>query len=230
MSRSVPTPPRRSRARRAGTLSSPSAPRDTAGSPSPQTPDSQTAPSHASPSPSSTPAAPTTPAPEPATGAKDNQHATDAQTPSAVDTLYTPAAVQQCQVSIHDTREAEILDALHRGMTYTEIAQTYRASKTTIARIAHQMDAFDQGTVAKLMSIKALGALDAWETAMKTGAAMGKHAAAKDWLTHARVLDPVQSDASSGAKVTIIIGSDVSPLTPDLPQVIDITPVTSDKE
>lgn len=105
-----------------------------------------------------------------------------------------------------------ILDALAAGRTYAEIQAAERCSSATIAAIARRASEFERHTVAKLMSMKTLEALGAWEEAMRTGAKTGKHAPARDWLTHARVLEPVSSEPSVGAKVAVIIGMPGQPV------------------
>lgn len=124
-------------------------------------------------------------------------------------------------------REIEILDALARGETYREIATTYKISIATLSKIAQRRAVLESGAIANLMQSEALTALEAWKTAMATGAAAGKHAAARDWLTHSKALEPVGNEASGGAKVAIVIGMPGSPVGVDSPQVITVQQVSS---
>lgn len=146
--------------------------------------------------------------PEPASDAKDE---------SQPDTL----AVQLTAEQEREARQLQIMDALSRGESYAEIQARFTCSSATIAAIAKRMADFESGAVAKLMSVKALDMINLWQDAAVNGAKTGKHAPAKDWLLHARVLDPVQSDSGSGAKVAVIIGAPGQPVT--LPNVQVIT-------
>lgn len=206
---SAPQPKRSSRARSAGTRSSPSAPPATAGSASTPTPSSPTAPISASPDPGVTPAATT--APEPASDAKAEQD--------------EASAVQQ---SRQNERELAILDALSQGVPYREISATHRISLGALTRIAQRHAELESGAVAKLMSFKALDAVSLWEAAMIKASEQGKHTPMKDWLTHAKVLDPVNGTGESGPRVAVIIGTPGQPI--DLPsvQVVDITADSSE--
>ncbi len=204
-SRSARTPPRSSPAPSVGTPSSPSVPPATAGSASPLTPHSPAPTISDSPEPSSTPAATT--ALEAASDAKAEQN--------------ERSVVQQSDDTETRTRELEILDALARRVPYREISDTYKISLGSLTAIAKRTAEIESGAVAKLMQTRALDAIDLWHAAMINGAINGKHAPAKDWLLHAKVLDPVQSDSGSGAKVAVIIGAPGQPVT--LPNVQVIT-------
>lgn len=65
---------------------------------------------------------------------------------------------------------------------------------------------------------------------MVTGAAAGKHAPAKEWLTHARALEPVQIEQPQGAKVAIIIGQPGAPIMPEGVQVLTLPHVSGSDE
>ena len=120
------------------------------------------------------------------------------------------------------------MDALSQGKTYAEIQSSFGCSSATIAAISKRMADYDEGVVAKLMTAKTLRALDAWEQAMETGAKNGKHAPAKDWLIHSKVLSPVTQGGESRIGVAVIIGTPGQPI--DLPsvQVIDTSVDSSD--
>lgn len=120
--------------------------------------------------------------------------------------------------------------ALERGTPYREIAAEHHISIASLSKIARNMATLESGAVAKLMQSKALQALEAWELAMVKGAESGKHAPARDWLIHAKALDPIQSDASTGAKVAIIIGQVGQPVSVDVSQVIDTEVVSSESD
>lgn len=212
LSRSNPTPPPSSPALSAGPSSLPSAPPAMAGSASPLTPDSPTPPISASPAPGATPVATTAPAA--ASGERDSE-------------TLTPA-VQQSDASDSEQKTLLIMDALSQRIPYAEIQQRYSCSPNTIANIAKRMHEIDTGAVAKLMSSKALDAVDLWYESMRNASKQGKHAPMKDWLTHAKVLDPVNGTGESGPRVAVIIGTPGQPI--DLPsvQVIDTSVDSSD--
>lgn len=132
--------------------------------------------------------------------------------------------VQQPQPVSKDERVIRIMERLASGATYREIQTELRLSFTAIAEVARRMNTLDTDVLPRLMAQRAPEMLDHWANAAISGAKAGKHAAARDWLTHARVLDPVQAEASAtGAKVAIIIGMPGQPITHDSPQVTVIT-------
>ena len=226
MPRSRSALPRRftSPAPSAGSAPSPSAPPDTAGSVSTQTPHSPTHPSSDSASPTDTPATPAAPAPEAATDAKGE----DSET--CIELIHTPAEpVQLTDAGPNRQRDLDILDALSHGTPYREISQRFRVSITTLSTIAKRQAELESGAIANLMKTETLTMLDAWKDAALAGVAAGKHAAAKEWLTHSRVLAPILSDGGNqGAKVAIIIGQPGQPVDPLSLQVIDIQEDSSD--
>lgn len=126
-------------------------------------------------------------------------------------------------------RDSAILAALDRGEPYRKISAEHGIAISTLSHIASRRAKLESGKIAKLMQAKALEALEAWEEAMHSGAKQGKHAAAKEWLTHARALDPVGNDTGNGAKVAIIIGQPGQPVGMESLQVIH-TQVVSGEE
>lgn len=145
----------------------------------------------------------------------------DAQQTTPYDSMDSVPAVTLSPEQQLEIRNADILARLDRGEGYRGIAEAHRISFQTIAKIAHAQQSLETGAIAKLMQSKALAALEHWETAMESGAKQGKHAAARDWLTHSKALEPVQSDAQSGAKVAILIGMPGQPIDGLSLQVID---------
>lgn len=213
-SRSAQTPPRSNPAPSAGPSSSPSAPATGDGSVSTPIPTWPPAPSSDSPETVSIPAETT--APEAASDAKDEQN--------------SRSVIQQSTDATTSTRELEILDALARRVPYREISETYRISLGSLTAIAKRTAELESGAVAKLMQTKALDAIDLWYESMVNSAKAGRHAPAKDWLLHARVLDPVQSDSGSGAKVAVIIGGQGSPVSLPNVQVLTSQSVSGDTD
>lgn len=138
----------------------------------------------------------------------------------------TPFPVQLSGDDELEQRQLAILDALAAGTPYREIAATHRISIASLSKIAQRMAELDKGAVAKLMQSKALRMLEHWERAAETGAESGKHAAAKEWLTHSKALEPVSTESSQGAKVAIMIGMPGQPAGPDPTQVLTVQAVT----
>lgn len=106
-------------------------------------------------------------------------------------------------------------------MPYREICAEHRVSMATVSRIAAQLSAIERDGIAKLMALKSLDALEHWQQAMISGAKQGKHAPARDWLIHAKALEPLTSDTQAGAKVAVIIGMPGSPVELPSVQVLD---------
>lgn len=188
------------------------------GSLSPPTPDSPQAPSPASPSSTDTAATPGVPAHEPDSDAKANE--------------TVPNSVQLSETSLTaDPRTqlaSEVLERVQRGVPYREICAELKLSIASISDIARKYTLFDTEVMPRLMAQRAPEMLDRWAEAAETGAKAGKHAAARDWLIHAKALEPVDtSTTSTGAKVAIIIGMPGQPVAVDSAQVIDITAVST---
>ncbi len=127
-------------------------------------------------------------------------------------------------------RDEAILERLRRGTPYRAISAEFGISLSALSAIAKRQAKLEAGTIAKLMRTKALDALDYWAEAMESGAKTGKHLAAKEWLTHARVLEPITSEQPQGAKVAIIIGQPGAPLTFGDAQVVDAQIVSGESD
>lgn len=147
-----------------------------------------------------------------------------ATTGSDIETVLN--AVQMSDEDKRLVRNAQILTRLGSGALYREIAAEFGVSIATVANVANAERGLEQGAIAKLMQAKTLQALEHWETAMESAAKQGKHAAARDWLTHSKALEPVGNEASGGAKVAIVIGMPGSPVGVDSPQVITVQQVS----
>ncbi len=127
-------------------------------------------------------------------------------------------------------RDEAILERLRRGIPYRAISAEFGISLSALSALAKHQAKLEVGAIAKLMRTKALDALDYWAEAMESGAKTGKHLAAKEWLTHARVLEPVTSEQPQGAKVAIIIGQPGAPLTFGDAQVVDAQIVSGESD
>jgi len=128
-----------------------------------------------------------------------------------------------------DARNADILAALDAGTTYREIVERYRVSRATISALAKTRAELEKGTIANLMKLKGIAMLDTWADAAMSGAKMGKHAPAKDWLLHAGLVEPLQ-DAAPQAKVTLIIGTPDRPILAEHPQILEAEVVSAKQD
>ncbi len=162
------------------------------------------------------------------TGQTDTRAGENTETPDT-DTRSCMNSIQLSETQKLAERDAAILSALDRGEPYRKISAEHAISIATLSRIANQRAQLETKKIAKLMQAKALDALEAWEEAMHSGAKQGKHAAAKEWLTHARALDPVGNEGGNGAKVAIIIGQPGQPVGMESLQVIHTQAVSSDE-
>lgn len=111
-----------------------------------------------------------------------------------------------------DARRLAILDALARGVTYREIAATYRVGMRTLVTLAQEQAELEQLAIRKVMQTKTLAMLSHWENAALSGAIKGRHEPARDWL---QASGAIQADAASqdrGAKVAILIGIPGAPV------------------
>jgi hypothetical protein len=114
-----------------------------------------------------------------------------------------------------DAQRLTVIAAIEEGKTPREAALLSSVSIRTVFRILSQADnTVDMMRAAfrKLLQAKALRRLEDWETASQVGALKkGNHAPARDWLLHAGVIDPLDSDTAS-VKVAIVIGTDDKPM------------------
>ena len=79
--------------------------------------------------------------------------------------------------------------------------RTHRALARTLEAAGYGQ----QEIARRLLAAQARNATEDWVRASGIAAEQGNHNAAKDLLTHARLVEPVQ--ASTGASVTVLIGS-----------------------
>ncbi len=133
----------------------------------------------------------------------------------------TPYEVQQSPQTERDARDLAIIEALQRGEPYRKICAEHRISLGSLSVLAQRLASMEREGVAKLMALKSLDALEHWQQAMISGAKQGKHAPARDWLIHAKALEPLTSDTQAGAKVAVIIGMPGSPVELPSVQVLD---------
>ncbi len=178
--------------------------------------------------------APTDASPAPPTAAQGQADAASATSVDAIEATRTDSsdttAVRLSEDDERTIRNAGILARLASGTPYRQIMAEYHVGLATIAKVARDRADLEAGAIAKLMQAKALEALEQWEKAMIMGASQGKHAAARDWLTHSKALEPVTNEGQSGAKVAIIIGMPGQPVGGVSLQVIDSARVTRQDE
>jgi hypothetical protein len=114
-----------------------------------------------------------------------------------------------------DAQRLTVIAAIEKGLTPREASIEAGVSIRTTFRILSQAENTVEEMRAafrKLLQAKALQRLADWELASEVGARKkGNHAPAKDWLLHAGVIDPLDSDTAS-VKVAIIIGTEEKPM------------------
>lgn len=103
---------------------------------------------------------------------------------------------------------SEIVQALAiraHGGSVTEIAKHLSCSTETAYRICTQYES-STDLAAKFLAGQSLASAKQWLRAVKKGAARGRHEPARDLLLHTGAIQPVNTEASSGAKVAVFIG------------------------
>lgn len=128
-----------------------------------------------------------------------------------------------------DERAILVLDDLSRGLRYRDISEKHGMPISTIATIAKRYSQLEADALARMMQSRALAMLEHWEDAAETGAKLGKHAPAKDWLLHAKLLTPIDTEAKA-PRIAILIGQPGAPLDAIDVQVMKSQRVTSDTD
>lgn len=137
---------------------------------------------------------------------------------------------QDAPLSVPTKDQQSVLDATHaisrleNGATLREVAAEIGVAHTTVWRWLRTYEA-QQESVTKYLALRALQRVEDWETASEKAASKGDHRPAKDWLLHAKAIEPV-NEGSQGTSIAIIIGTPEQPLRVQPPQVIDMTQVS----
>lgn len=131
--------------------------------------------------------------------------------------VTTPTLNKDKQSVIDVTR---VMDALENGATLRDAARLVGVSHVTAWRWLRQYEG-SQESVAKYLSIRALDRVEDWEKASAAAATKGDHRPAKDWLLHAKAIEPVNDGSQGRTNIAIIIGTPEQPINISPPQVID---------
>ena len=83
------------------------------------------------------------------------------------------------------------------GMKQVDIARRTGLSAQTVSNVL--------ADVKSRMNTEAMDVLADWRTAIRRAASRGRHEPARDWLESAKVLEPVQAQASS-AGIQVLVG------------------------
>jgi len=113
-----------------------------------------------------------------------------------------------------------LIDDLENGATLRDAARKIGVSHTTAWRWLRQYEG-SQESVAKYLAIRALDRVEDWEKASAAAATKGDHRPAKDWLLHAKAIEPVADGNQGRTNIAIIIGTPEQPINISPPQVLD---------
>ncbi len=130
-----------------------------------------------------------------------------------MDTLTTPTVAPQPHPDSNDLSEAVSLKTLIRdGMSVADAGRHLGISRSTaFRRLSLIEEDIDRGVV-NLLTLKALDRVENWETAAIKAAEKGDHRPAKDWLLHAKAIEPVEDSGRQGVNVAILIGTPEQPI------------------
>jgi hypothetical protein len=145
------------------------------------------------------------------------------------DTLLSPAETLPTDKltfkHVSDEQVLQLLSLLEDGDSVRAAALKLGMNRRTAFRLAAKFD-IDIESARKLMQAKALDRIEDWEDASTKAASKGDHRPAKDWLLHAKVIDPVEDSSTARTQVAILIGTPDAPIRVDAPQVIDMQAVS----
>ena len=108
-----------------------------------------------------------------------------------------------------DAVTVAVLDAIvGDGMTYRQAAAHVGCTRWRIEQVmAEYRDPGIEAATRSYMRSKAAAMVDTWVAAATEGAAKGRHEPARDYLTHARIIEPVSDGTSTGTgRVAVFIG------------------------
>jgi predicted lipid-binding transport protein (Tim44 family) len=124
-----------------------------------------------------------------------------------------PAQAEDGTQAELDVKAAQLIAKVEQGMSIRQAATEVGLSRMTALRMVRAWDSTDyDGTVRNLLKLKGADAVEAWATAMRAGAVKGNHLPARDLLTHAGIVEPVDGqNGTAKTQIAIVIG------TPDAP-------------
>ena len=111
-------------------------------------------------------------------------------------------------------KEAAVQTLLSAGLSIPRVADHLKLSRPTVTEIARKTK--------QTLEDEASGVLEDWRVASRTGALKGNHAPSRDWLLHAGIIKPLDSDKSQGPQV--MIGIATLPGLPVSPTALTVSP------
>ena len=153
----------------------------------------------------------------------DNPLAPTPHTPE-VTHIVTPTSNYLSPTPVTDAQALELRKLTDDGMTVAEAGQRLGIGRRRAYRILSRFDS-EADLVAKSMRISELERMEEWAAACQVAASKGDHRPAKDWLLHARSIEPVADQANQGARIAIIIGTPEHPIRVHPPQAVVVGPI-----
>lgn len=116
------------------------------------------------------------------------------------------------------------------GMAQRDIARRMKMTERTVSSMLHD--------VGYIMQAEGVSVAMDWRSAIKKAATRGRHEPAKDWLLHAKLIEPVQDKAQTGIQILIgqvgtvgvlpgMPGAKVLETAPEMVQIGDSTSVSA---
>lgn len=149
----------------------------------------------------------------------------DSQTPPDVALQPHPDRNYLSPQDVTEAQALEFFELIESSMSVTEASEKLGFSRRTGYRLVQKYEA-KLDLASKLLSTKALAAVEDWATASKKAADKGDHRAAKDLLLHTKAIEPVEDSSRQGMNIAIVIGTPEQPIRMNPPQVVDATIVT----
>lgn len=118
-----------------------------------------------------------------------------------------------------------IFEAVEDGASLRTAAEKAGVSRQTAWRLMRSYETNTEAAV-KYMALKALERVEDWDAAARKAADKGDHRPAKDWLLHAKAIEPVEDTGRQGVNVAIVIGTPEQPIRIQPPQVIEAVKVS----
>jgi predicted DNA-binding protein (UPF0251 family) len=132
---------------------------------------------------------------------------------------HTPDLAQPPAQPSNDLTEAVTLrDLIRDGLTVEAAGRQLKMSRSTVFRRLQLIEEDIDRGVLNLLTAKALDRVDDWEKASQQAAGKGDHRPAKDWLLHAKAIDPVNDGSQGRMQVAIMIGTPEQPIRLSPPQ------------
>lgn len=142
-----------------------------------------------------------------------------------MDALQTPTdtsnVAPEPQSPSTDLSEAVTLrDLIRDGLTVQEAGRQLGISRSTAFRRLQLIEEDIDRGVFNLLTAKALDRVEDWEEASQKAASKGDHRPAKDWLLHAKAIEPVNDGSQGRTNIAIVIGTPEQPINISPPQVL----------